>query len=79
MPIIFNFVVFLKPYSLLVGRYFNLSSILNYTLNSDGPLSMLGGCEGLALIKSKYAPTTDDDWPDLGIIFLAGTAASVPS
>lgn len=37
---------------------------------------MLGGCEGLAWIKSKYAPKDDDDWPDLGVTFLAGTAAS---
>lgn len=57
-------------------RYYNLPTILNYTLNSNGPMSMLGGCEGLGWIKSKYAPTVDDDWPDLGITFLSGTAAS---
>ncbi|XP_032795330.2 glucose dehydrogenase [FAD, quinone] isoform X1 [Daphnia magna] len=65
-----------KPFGMLETRFYNLATLLNYTINSAGPMSMLGGCEGLAWFKTKYASEDDDDWPDAGITLLAGSAAS---
>ncbi|XP_045036175.1 glucose dehydrogenase [FAD, quinone] isoform X1 [Daphnia magna] len=65
-----------KPFGMLETRFYNLATLLNYTINSAGPMSMLGGLEGNAWFKTKYASKDDDDWPDAGITFLAGSAAS---
>ncbi|KZR98504.1 Glucose dehydrogenase, partial [Daphnia magna] len=65
-----------EPFGMLETRFYNLATLLNYTINSAGPMSMLGGCEGLAWFKTKYASQDDDDWPDAGMTLLAGSAAS---
>ena len=52
-----------------------LHALLNYTINSNGPLTTLGAVEGLAWVKTKYANQTDD-WPDIEFHFVAGTPAS---
>ena len=64
-----------KPYSLIDSRFMNLPSFANYTLHNSGPLTSLGGCEGLAWIKTKYADQKDD-WPDIELHFVAGTRIS---
>ena len=56
------------------ARYYSLPTILNYTINAAGPLTSLGGTEGVAWIKTKYAP--DGDWPDIQYHFAAATPAS---
>ena len=57
------------------SRYYTLPAFLNYTINSSGPLASLGGCEGLAWVKTKYADKTVD-WPDIEFHFVSGTPAS---
>ena len=44
-----------------------MPALLNYTLFGGTPLSLFGGIEGLAYVKSKLAPA--DDWPDIQFHF----------
>ena len=64
-----------KPYSLIEARYYNVPSFLNYLMRRSGPLTSLGGVEGLAWVKTKYA-NQSDDWPDIEFHFVAGTPVS---
>jgi choline dehydrogenase-like flavoprotein len=64
-----------KPYSVNDIRYLNLPSFVNYTFHRSGPLTSLGGCEGLAWVKTKYA-NQNEDWPDIEFHFVAGTPIS---
>lgn len=57
------------------ARYITLPVFLNYTINRTGPLASLGGCEGLAWVKTKYADPTLD-FPDIEFHFISGTPAS---
>ena len=57
------------------ARYVTIAAIANWTINQSGPLSSLGGCEGLAWIKTKYA-NQSDDWPDIEFHFASGTPVS---
>jgi choline dehydrogenase-like flavoprotein len=64
--------------SLIEGRLlFNLSYGLDYITNRNGPLTLPGGAEGLAFIQTNYSKgnrseESDDDWPDLEIVFGPG-------
>ncbi|GIY28222.1 glucose dehydrogenase [Caerostris extrusa] len=40
-----------------------------------GPLTILGGCEGLAFVKTPFANKTDD-WPDIEIHFISSSPSS---
>ncbi|EFX84143.1 hypothetical protein DAPPUDRAFT_100066 [Daphnia pulex] len=64
-----------KPFGSLEGRYVTLATFFNYTINSAGPMASLGGCEGLAWVKTKYADQTID-FPDIEFHFVSGTPAS---
>ena len=64
-----------QPFGSLEGRYITLPVFLNYTINSAGPMASLGGCEGLAWVKTKYADKTID-FPDIEFHFVSGTPAS---
>ena len=57
-------------------RYVTLPAFLNYTINRAGPLTSMGGCEGLAFVKTRYAPA--GDWPDIEFHFISGTPVSDP-
>lgn len=61
-----------QPFAVRGRTAFSLPSLLNYTINHDGPLTSTGGCEGLAWVKTKYADK-NDDWPDIEFHFVAGT------
>ncbi|KZS13782.1 Choline dehydrogenase, mitochondrial [Daphnia magna] len=64
-----------KPFGVMDFRYFTFPAVLNYTINRAGPLSTLGGCEGLAWVNTKYADATGD-WPDIEFHFVAGAPPS---
>ncbi|EFX84142.1 hypothetical protein DAPPUDRAFT_47585, partial [Daphnia pulex] len=64
-----------KPFGTVESRYYTLPVLLNYAINSAGPMASLGGCEGLAWIKTKYADQTID-FPDIEFHFVSGTPAS---
>ncbi|XP_045036542.1 glucose dehydrogenase [FAD, quinone]-like [Daphnia magna] len=63
-----------KPFGVVEARYYSLSSLLNYTMHGTGPLASLGGTEGVAWVKTKYAPP--GDWPDIQYHFVSATPAS---
>lgn len=46
--------------------------MLKYVLFGSGPLTVLGGVEGLAWIPTKYANATED-FPDIEIHFVSGS------
>ncbi|KAF0307053.1 Glucose dehydrogenase [FAD, quinone] [Amphibalanus amphitrite] len=70
-------IVFLlnKPISLVQTRYENIPSILKYAMFGSGPLTVLGGVEGLGFVKTKYA-NQSQDWPDVEFHYVSGTPAS---
>ena len=64
-----------KPISIKEERFMNIKSMLQYAANAGGPLTSLGGVEGLAWINTKYANRSEDR-PDLEIMFVSGSSAS---
>ncbi|KAH7939949.1 hypothetical protein HPB52_019551 [Rhipicephalus sanguineus] len=69
-----NFLV-RDPVSMVQTRVFNLKQILRYLTIGKGPLTLLGGVEGLAFINTKYA-NKSMDWPDIEIHYLSGSPVS---
>ncbi|CAL4141371.1 unnamed protein product, partial [Meganyctiphanes norvegica] len=61
--------------SLVQTRYENLPSVLKYAMFGSGPLTVLGGVEGIGFVKTKFTNATDD-WPDIEFHFISGSAAS---
>jgi len=72
--IAFGGLVFLvdKPISMMQSRYENLNSVFQYAMYGAGPLTILGGVEGLAWVNTKYA-NASDDFPDIEFHFVAGS------
>ncbi|XP_050730069.1 glucose dehydrogenase [FAD, quinone]-like [Eriocheir sinensis] len=64
-----------KKVSLVQTRYENLPSVLKYAMFGSGPLTVMGGVEGLGFVKTKYA-NISDDWPDIEFHFISGSPAS---
>ncbi|XP_071877037.1 glucose dehydrogenase [FAD, quinone]-like isoform X1 [Bombus fervidus] len=59
-----------KPVSLIESRLYDIRYLLKYAIFGAGPLTVLGGVEGLAFINTKYA-NASDDFPDMQLHFLA--------
>nr|XP_045607049.1 glucose dehydrogenase [FAD, quinone]-like [Procambarus clarkii] len=64
-----------KKISLVQTRYENLPSVLKYAMFGSGPLTVMGGVEGLGFVKTKFA-NQSDDWPDIEFHFISGSPAS---
>ena len=69
-----NFLV-RDPVSGVQSRVFNMNLLQAYQGNASGPLTLLGGVEGLGFIKSKYVDPKKD-WPDFEIHFASGSPVS---
>ncbi|CAN8023049.1 unnamed protein product [Ixodes persulcatus] len=69
-----NFLV-KEEVSMIQPRVFNLKEIIKYLTVGKGPLTLLGGVEGLAFINTKYA-NKSMDWPDIEIHYLSGSPVS---
>ncbi|XP_068986697.1 glucose dehydrogenase [FAD, quinone]-like [Bombus flavifrons] len=54
--------------SLPEDNLYNLRYLLEYALFGAGPLTLLGGLQGLAFINTKYA-NASDDFPDIEVHF----------
>jgi choline dehydrogenase-like flavoprotein len=67
--------IFVQPFGFLDFRYFTFPTLLNWTINKSGPLSSLGGCEGLAWVNTRYADAAGD-FPDIEFHFVAGAPPS---
>ena len=65
------------PFSLITSRFFNAHVFMNYTLRGAGPLTSIGGIEGTAFVKTKYADP-NVDWPDIQFMFVSGSPVSDP-
>ena len=50
--------------SIVEERFLNIPSMLQYAAGATGPLSSLGGVEGLAWVNTKFANRSQDR-PDL--------------
>ena len=64
-----------EPITIKEERFMNIQSMLEYAAKGQGPLSALGGVEGLAWINTKFANKSVDR-PDLEIMFVSGSSAS---
>lgn len=64
-----------KPVSLVQPRYENVPAVLKYAMFGTGPLTILGGVEGMAWIPTKYT-NRSDDFPDIEFHFVSGSVAS---
>lgn len=64
-----------RKISLVQRRVVTLPNLISYLSLGRGPLTALGGVEGLAFIKTKFANLTDD-WPDFQIHMLTGSLVS---
>ncbi|XP_076749277.1 glucose dehydrogenase [FAD, quinone]-like [Xylocopa sonorina] len=62
-----------KPVALLGSRLARPSTLVQYLLNRNGPMSISGGAEALAFIRTKYAP---DSRPDVELLFTSGSLHS---
>ena len=64
-----------EPITIKEERFMNVQSMLEYAAKANGPLTSLGGVEGLAWINTKFANKSVDR-PDLEIMFVSGSSAS---
>lgn len=64
-----------RKVTLVQRRVITLRTLTRYFSLGRGPLTALGGVEGLAFIKSKFTNQTDD-WPDFQIHMLTGSLVS---
>ncbi|RWS00049.1 glucose dehydrogenase (acceptor)-like protein 3 [Dinothrombium tinctorium] len=64
-----------KGVAIVQKRVVSLPNILRYFATGRGPLTILGGLEGLGFIKTKYA-NYSDDYPDFQIHLLSGDLSS---
>lgn len=64
-----------RKVTIVQRRVVNLANIMRYLTLGRGPMTSLGGVEGLGFIKTKFA-NHSDDWPDFQIHMLAGTLIS---
>lgn len=64
-----------QPVSIVENRFHSMSTVLQYAVFGQGPLTILGGVEGLAYVKTKLANQTID-WPDIEFHFVSGSTNS---
>lgn len=53
----------------------NVKALIQYSVFSDGPLTVLGGVEGVAFVNTKYA-NASMDFPDIELHFISGSINS---
>ena len=63
------------PITFKKSRFQTASVALEYILNERGPLTSLGGVEGLAFVNSRYADP-DGLWPDVQFHFAPSSVNS---
>lgn len=64
-----------RPIAIVENRLQSVSTVLQYAVLGQGPLTILGGVEGLAFVKTKYANQTEDV-PDIEFHFVSGSTNS---
>lgn len=61
--------------SIVENRFHTTSTVLQYAVLGQGPLTIMGGVEGLAFVNTKYA-NASDDYPDIEFHFVSGSTNS---
>lgn len=64
-----------EPVTLKKSRFQTIPVALEYVLNERGPMTSLGGVEGLAFVNTKYAPA-HGQWPDMQFHFAPSSVNS---
>lgn len=64
-----------KEVSMVENRLHTMSVVLQYAVLGTGPLTILGGVEGLGFVNTKYA-NVSDDFPDIELHFISGSTNS---
>ncbi|XP_014247177.1 glucose dehydrogenase [FAD, quinone] [Cimex lectularius] len=64
-----------EPVTFKKSRYQTLSVALDYIFNEKGPMTSLGGVEGVAFVNTKYADSSGD-WPDIQFHFAPSSVNS---
>lgn len=62
-----------KPVSVLQSRTFTVRELIQYMSTRSGPLTLLGGVEGLGFVSTRYASM---EWPDIEIHMASGSPVS---
>lgn len=63
------------PITFTKARYQTMAVAMEYILNERGPMTSLGGVEGLAFVNTKYAPESGL-WPDVQFHFAPSSVNS---
>ena len=61
--------------SVVENRLHTMTTVLEYAVLGQGPLTIMGGVEGLAFVNTKYA-NASDDYPDIEFHFVSGSTNS---
>ncbi|XP_076749042.1 glucose dehydrogenase [FAD, quinone] [Xylocopa sonorina] len=61
--------------SMVEKRLHSVQAVMQYAVFGDGPLTVLGGVEGLAFVNTKYV-NASDDFPDIELHFISGSTNS---
>lgn len=64
-----------KEISMVENRLHSAQAIMQYAVLGDGPLTVLGGVEGLAFVNTKYV-NASEDFPDIELHFISGSTNS---
>ncbi|XP_077299158.1 glucose dehydrogenase [FAD, quinone] isoform X1 [Arctopsyche grandis] len=64
-----------QPVAIVESRLHTVSSLMQYAVFGEGPLTIMGGVEGLAFVNTKYA-NASNDFPDIEFHFISGSTNS---
>ncbi|KAI4454883.1 glucose-methanol-choline gmc oxidoreductase [Holotrichia oblita] len=67
-----------QPISFRLERVLGIKTVMDYVQVGAGPLTSLGGVEGIAYVNTKYA-NASDDYPDIEFHFVSGSTNSDPN
>lgn len=61
--------------SIVESRFHTMATVMEYAVLGQGPLTIMGGVEGLAFVNTKYA-NVSNDFPDIEFHFVSGSTNS---
>lgn len=64
-----------QPISITLERVYAVKPVMQYAILGGGPLTIMGGVEGLAFVNTKYV-NASDDYPDIEFHFISGSTNS---
>lgn len=64
-----------QPVSIIENRFHTMSTVLEYAIFGQGPLTIMGGVEGLGFVNTKYV-NASEDFPDIEFHFVSGSTNS---